>query len=280
MGCGRPRALRHPAGLDHHDRLDSRGRACRRHELARILDRLDVKQDRLGSLIQREVVEQIGDIDIELVANRNDPGKADGALCRPVHHACGYGAGLRDQRQISCGRHVRGEARIETDAGHHDAQAIRTDQPHAVFVCRPLRLFRHRARAMAEPGTDNDRARRAAAARLIDQACDRARRRGEHNDFGRKSQLGDAAGGRDTIDLVITRIDEAELAFELGFTNIVENGAADRSMARTGSDQRDRVRRKQIFQTIGGHRSPIPRRLRSPVSLDRCSAQCDLCATG
>ena len=172
MGRSGPRALRHPAGLDDHDRLDSGGGARRRHELAGILDRLDVKQDGLGLFIQREVIEQIGDIDIELVADRDDAGKANGTLRRPIHHAGGNGAGLRDQRQISRSRHVRGKARIETDAGHHDAEAIRPDQPHAVFLRGPLRRIRHRARTLAEPGTDNDRARRAAASRLIDQACE------------------------------------------------------------------------------------------------------------
>ncbi len=100
---------------------------------------------------------------------------------------------------------------------------------------------------MAEPGTDNDRARRAAAARLVDQACDRAGRRGEDNEFGRKSQFCDAANGRDTVDLVIARIDEAEFTLELRLTNIVENGAADRAMARTGPDQRDENAAKADF---------------------------------
>ena len=101
MGCGGLRALRHAAGFDDDDRLDPRGGARRRHELAGILDRLDIEQDGLRLFVQREVIEQIGDIDIELVADRHDAGKADRALRRPVHHARGNGAGLRDQRQIS-----------------------------------------------------------------------------------------------------------------------------------------------------------------------------------
>ena len=72
--------------------------------------------------------------------------------------------------------------------------------------------------------------------------------------------------GCDTVDLGIARIDEAEFALELGFANIVENGAADRAMARTGPDQRDGMRRKQIFQTIGRHRSLVPGRSRPLVN--------------
>ena len=116
---------------------------------------------------------------------------------------------------------------------------------------------------MAEPGTDNNGARRTVAARLIDQACDGTSRRGEDNEFRCKSQFCDAAHGRDAIDLVIARIDEAEFALELGFANIVEDGAADRAMARTGPDQRDGMRRKQILQAISGHWSLVPGESRS-----------------
>ena len=189
------RALRHAARFDDDDRLDPGGGARRRHELAGVLDRLDVEQDGLRLFIQREVIEQIGDIDVELVADRNDAGKADGALRRPIHHARGDGAGLRDQRQISRRRHMRGKARIETDAGHHDAEAIRTDQPHAVFLRGPLRRVRQRTRTVAEPGTDDDRTRRAATASLVDQAR-RSVRAGAvmTTSSGRKSQFCDAAG--------------------------------------------------------------------------------------
>ena len=96
-------ALRHAAGFDDDDGLDPRGGARRRHEFPGILDRFDVEQDGVGLAIQREVIEEVGDIDVELVADRNDPGKTHPALRRPIHHARGDGAGLRDQRQIARG---------------------------------------------------------------------------------------------------------------------------------------------------------------------------------
>ena len=104
VGRGGFRALRHAAGFDDDDRLDPRGGARRRHEFAGVLDRFDIEQDRAGLAVQREVIEQIGDIDVELIADRDDPGEADRALRRPVHHAGRNRAGLRDQRQISRGR--------------------------------------------------------------------------------------------------------------------------------------------------------------------------------
>ena len=100
--------------------------------------------------------------------------------------------------------------------------------------------------AMAEPGADDHRAGRAALARLIDQARNGAGRRGDHDEFRRKRQFGEAVDRRDAVDLAIARIDQAELALELRLANIVEDGAADRALARTGPDQRDGTRRKQI----------------------------------
>ncbi len=130
---------------------------------------------------------------------------------------------------------MRGKARVEAGAGHHDAEAIRTDQAHAVFLRGPLRGIRERTRTMAEPGADDDRTRRAALACFIDEPRDRSGRCGDDDQFGYKSQFLEAADGRDTIDLGIARIDEAELAFELGLANVVQNRATDRAMPRTGS---------------------------------------------
>ena len=93
--------LRHAAGFDDDDRLDPCGRTRRGHELAGVLDRFDIEQDGVRPAVQREVIEQIGDIDVELVADGNDPGKSHPALRRPIHHARGDGAGLGNQRQIS-----------------------------------------------------------------------------------------------------------------------------------------------------------------------------------
>jgi hypothetical protein len=107
----------------------------------------------------------------------------------------------------------------------------------------------------AEPGAYNHCSGRPALARLIDQARNGAGRRGEHDEFRRKSQFCDAVDRRDTVDLGIARIDEAELSLELRLSNIVENGAANRAMARTAPDQRGGTRGKQIFQAVGRHRS-------------------------
>ena len=205
----------------------------------------------LRLVVQREVIEQISDIDVELVADRYDPGETHRALRRPIHHARGDRAGLRDQRQVSPARHVRGETRIEICTGHHDAKAIGPDQPHSVFLRSLFGCLRERARTMAEPSADNHRTRRAATAGLIDQAGNRFRRRRNHHQFRHKRQFGQAADRGNAVDLGIAQIDQCEFAVEFRLADIVENSPADRALARTGANQRNRTGGQQIFQTIG-----------------------------
>ena len=51
------------------------------------------------------------------VADGNNSGKTYPAVRRPINHAGGNGAGLRNQRKISRIRHVRGETCVEGHAG-------------------------------------------------------------------------------------------------------------------------------------------------------------------
>ena len=78
MGLRRFGALRMPARLDHHDRFGSCRRARRRHELARVFHQFDVEQDGAGVPIEREEVEKIAKVDIDLIAERDHGGKTDG----------------------------------------------------------------------------------------------------------------------------------------------------------------------------------------------------------
>ena len=101
MRRGGPRALRVPARLDHDDRLRARGGAGRRHELARVGDRLDVEQDRAGAAVGGEIVEAVAEIDVDHVAERHEAREADLAPRRPFDQARRDGARLRDQREIA-----------------------------------------------------------------------------------------------------------------------------------------------------------------------------------
>ena len=77
------RGLNMAAGLHHDHRLHARGGAGRRHELAHVGDRLDVHQDRPGLAVEGEIIEEIAEIDIERVADRDRVHTQ--YLCDPRH---------------------------------------------------------------------------------------------------------------------------------------------------------------------------------------------------
>ena len=119
------RAFRHPARLDHDDRLGARRDARRRQELARIRDRLDVEQDGPHLRLQRQVVEHVAEIDIRHVAERHHVGKADAARRRPVQHRGDDRARLRDEGEVAGQRVDMREARIQPGIRHQHADHVR-----------------------------------------------------------------------------------------------------------------------------------------------------------
>ncbi len=72
------------------------------------------------------------------------------------------------------------------------------------------------------------------------------------------AQFAEAADRGDAVDLGIVRIHQPEFAFEFCLVNIRKNGPPDGPLARAGPDQRERTRRKEIFQTVSRHQFNCP----------------------
>ena len=142
MGRGGTRTLRVAPRFDHHDGFGAGRSPGGRHELARIVDRLDIEQDGARRTVDREIVETIGEIDVDLVAERHDRRKADFACCRPFDHAGRDRARLRNEREIAGMWRAGREARVQPGARHHHAEAVRTDQPEPVCARRLCGLVR------------------------------------------------------------------------------------------------------------------------------------------
>ena len=100
--------------------------------------------------------------------------------------------------------------------------------------------------------------RRAPLSCLIDEANDRGCRRSNDHEFGHERQFAETVDRHNAVDLGIMGIHQPKIAFEFRLVNIPENGSPDGPLARTRPDQRDRMGRKQIFQTIGRHQFNCP----------------------
>jgi hypothetical protein len=247
-------SLRMAAGLDHHHGLDASGGARRRHEFARVVDRLDVKQNRPGRAVEREEIEQVAEIDVDLVSERDGRREADVVRCRPLDKARRYGAGLRDEGELTGGRHAGGETGVELDARRQHAKTIRADESQAADARRLLAGIGERAFCVPKPGGDDDRGCRPFFTGRRDDAGDRLRRRRDHEQIGRLWQLLDGFDGFDPLDLAVVRVDETDRPFEARGAKVSQHRTTGRRVTRACPHNRDRSRRKQLVETIGRHR--------------------------
>ena len=189
----------------------------------------------MGASIEREVVEQIADIDIELIADRNDAGKADARAAPPIPPCP-----RRWRRTAEISARLPGAGICAEKLALRLTPGIMIPRQFGPISRMPYFCAARSAASASEPGPCPSPALTMTAPAAPWRPASSIRpgmvRAGavRTTSSGAESQFCDAADGRDTIDLVIARIDEAEFALELGFANIVENGAADRAMARTG----------------------------------------------
>ena len=233
-------ALRMPSRFDHQHRLGACRGARRRHEFARVLDRLDIEQDGARAAIQSEVIEQIGEVHVEAIADRDDGGKADAAAGSPLHQSGRDGARLRDERKIAGRRRRRREARIELCARHQHAETIGADQAHAGGAGVLLAGIGERAGAMAEPRGNDDADCGAFARGGGNRIGHRGRRHRDSDDIGRFRQRIVGFDGADARDLVVARIDQVNRRQE---TRCREDFRARRAPSMSGAATRRRRRR-------------------------------------
>src|SRR6187551_1220491 len=126
------RGPRMAASLDDDDGLGPRRGARGGHELAGIFDRLDVQQNGPGAAIEREVVKQVAEIDVQLIPDRCDRRKSHRSRRGPFYETRGNRPGLRDQGQISRARRASCKTGIELLPGYENAETVGPNDAHAV----------------------------------------------------------------------------------------------------------------------------------------------------
>ena len=81
-----------------------------------IAQRLDVEQDAVGAGIEQQRVEQLAEVDVERVAQRDHRREADAGGRREIEHRRAHGARLRDQREPAGQRLHGAERRVEAES--------------------------------------------------------------------------------------------------------------------------------------------------------------------
>ena len=121
------RSFFRPSAFDHDHRLDASGTPRSRHEFARVRNRFGINQDRVGRLVEHEVIQEVAEIHVAHVAHRDDGREADPARQRPIEHRCRHRPRLRQERDIAGQHGSRRKRRIQPDTRHGNAEAVGTD---------------------------------------------------------------------------------------------------------------------------------------------------------
>ena len=245
------------ACFDDDHRLGSRGAARCGKELRRMRHRLHVKQDRPALRVARHEVEQIAEVDVRHITERDDMGKADLAVGRPVDHTRDEGAGLRQKGQIARQRRAMGEAAVEPDPRHHQPQRIRPlDAQQMRFRCIEHGL----PQVIPDARGNHDRSTRALAAKLADEPRHRAQRRRDDRQIGSCRQGIDRRIAGRALDLLAVRIDEPDRATEPTGPQVACDDETDASGLGAGPDHCHRGGAQEMLEIANGHCRALSRK--------------------
>ncbi len=243
------------AGLDQHDGLVTGDGTRRRQELTRRHHGFDVEQDRARVVLMAEVVDQIAEVDVERVAQRNEMREADAARIGPVEHRRAQRARLRHEGERARPAGSMREARIELRAGREQAYAIRP-QDAQLIASRGIETALTdvgRDGRFALEGGDDDRRARAAGAERFDQIRQGRRRRAQHGEIRRGGEHGDRRHAAHALDAVVTRIDRPDRPLETRRDEIPEHDVADAVGSGRRPDHGDRGRTAESFEMDDAH---------------------------
>ena len=125
-------ALAQATGLDHDHGLVARSVAAGGHELAPLVHGFQVEEDRAGRDLRTQIVEHIPHVDVGTVPERDEVRETDAARTRPVEHRGAERARLGDQGEPAGQRLHVGEAGVQADLRHQDAQGVRAEDSQAM----------------------------------------------------------------------------------------------------------------------------------------------------
>ena len=146
-----------PPCLDDDHRLRPRRAPCGRHELRRVGDGLHVEQNGAACRIGRQIVQEIAEVGVRHVAQRDDVREADVAAARPIDDCRDQGTRLGDECKVAGQRRLMREGGVETDAGQHQAETVGALDAQQV---RARRLEHRALELVADARRDDDRGAR------------------------------------------------------------------------------------------------------------------------
>jgi hypothetical protein len=127
----------------------------------------------MAGAIARQVIQQIAEVDVGRVAERNDMRESHASACRPVDDSGDQCTRLRQERDIAGHRRDMREARIEPDARKHQPETVGTLNAQAHPLPRAQHLI---AQFSPDACRDHDRGAGARFRQIADYAGNHLRR--------------------------------------------------------------------------------------------------------
>jgi hypothetical protein len=255
MGGGGAGAVRVPPRLDDHDGFGARRRAGGGHELSSVVDAFDVKQDRAGAAVGSKEVEAVGEIHIDLVAERHDRGESHLPLRRPFDEPCGNGAGLGQKREVARLRGAGREAGVQLGERGHDAEAVGAHEPKSMAAGRKSRLLAERTWPVAHARGHDNRCRGAFRARGLQNTRHAVGRHRDDHHVGSLREILDARETGVAFDLRIRRIDDVDRSRKAAVSQVLEQATAERFLARACPHNGYGGGREELVEPVCGHAS-------------------------
>ena len=254
MRHGGRRRSRRSAGLYRDHRFGARCGARGRHELGWIGDAFDIKKDRAGMRIGREQIDQVAEIDIAHVADRNDARKAHLAIRRPIEHRGDDRPALRDQRRATRRGRKPAERRVDASMRQQHAEPVGANNAQAVWLRRIEHCLAKR-RIFMDAGADDHRHAGTAFPKLGDRLRHAGGRYRHHRQIGDLRQRGDRGAPNDTTARPLAGIDRLDQPGKAAFDQIVENDRTERACAIRSTNHRDAAGMQQGVKIAHGHRA-------------------------
>ena len=224
------------------------------------------------------VLQQVVAADVGLVADRDELRDADARARRPGHELDAEPARLRQERDVSGIGWRRRERRVHADSGRgvHDAEAVRSDDAHAVAARESHELALAR-RCPSSPTSANP-------AMMTTRPCtpfsahsrdDVRRPRRGHDDDREVDRVGNVERrvgyARTPRDRCRRRVHRVDRTVEPVREQVAEQLVADRARSAARADHRDRTRREQPRhrRRLGVPFALLDRRDRARRRLDR-----------
>src|SRR5262249_24562972 len=190
-----------------------------------------------------EVVEQVGEIDVEHGADRDEGAEAELLAGGPVEDGGADGAGLAEQGDRAGAGHGGGEAGVEVGRRVDDAEAVRPDQAHpAPYDVPELRFELPPLRAQfGEAPGDDDAGPGPVGDGVPEDGGDGGRGGGDHDQVHALRQGGEAGVAVDAVDGLALRVDGVDDAAEGVGEEVAEEDAADAARRGAGADDGHRA---------------------------------------